>query len=185
MVQTDRFVATDVEPARTPQWPGARQEAAEGEFDRQADACADAESTGIWYIRNILGEAGVRVSARVCTCVMGRNRLRRVDTAMSELTGGHGVDEGAVARLLEHSPEKSPPEGLTIAARAQSIMSAEPPSRRAAEPPSRRAAEPPSRRAAEPPSRRAAEPPSRRAAEPPSDESVRRMASAPASFLPA
>ena len=66
----------------------------------------------------------------------------------------------------EHSLEKSPLGGLTVAARARSIMSAEPSSCRAR--PSRRAAEPPIRRADEPPSRRAcrsAEPPSRRAAD--------------------
>ena len=129
-------------------------------------------------------------SPATCACTMGRNRLRRVDTAMSGLTGGYGVGESAAAGP-GHLPQAIPLKGLTSAERARSIMSAEPPSRRAAEPPSRRAAEPPSRRAAEPPSRRAAEPPSRRAAEPPSrraadDECVRRRAaSAPRSGLPA
>ena len=240
MSETDRFVGTDVEPALTPRWPGARQEAVEAELDRQADAGAtldgdrsngasnagtkdsdhglegpgmdrqemparvvsagpngcgestpiptshappDSEWTGVWYARNILRQAGMRVSARVGACVpWAEGRLRRVDTAMSGLPSGYGVGEGAAAGP-GHSPQESPPRGLTIAARARSIMSAEPPSRRAAEPPSRRAAEPPSRRAAEPPSRRAAEPPSRRAA---GDESVRRMAAAPSpSVLPA
>ena len=132
----------------------------------------------VWYTSHILGQASLRPRA----CTMGRNRLRGVDTAMSGLTGGYGVGEGAAAGP-GNSPQETPPRGLTIAARARSIMSAEPPSRRAAEPPSRRAAEPPSRRAAEPPSRRAAEPPSRRAA---GDESVRRMARVPSpSVLPA
>ena len=116
--------------------------------------------------------AGGLASLRPCACTMSRNRLQQVDTVMSGHTGTYEVDEGAAARL-EHSPEKSPPRGLTIAEGARSIMSAEPPSRRAAEPPSRRAAEPPSRRAAEPPSRRA-------------HECARRIAaSAPVSFLPA
>ena len=62
---------------------------------------------------------------------------------MDAVQAGHGVDEGAVARLA-HSPGNSPARGLTIAERARSIerarsmMFAEPPSRRAAEPPSRR-----------------------------------------------
>ena len=76
---------------------------------------------------------------------------------MSGLPGGEdngtALSPGVGPR---RSSQEIPLKGLTSAARAQSIMSAEPPSRRAAEPPSRRAAEPPSRRAAEPPSRRAA-----------------------------
>ena len=75
--------------------------------------------------------AGWHASLRPCACTMGRNRLRRVDTAMSGLTGGYGVGEGT-ASGSGRSPQDSPLKGLTSAARARSIMSAEPPSRRAA-----------------------------------------------------
>ena len=145
MSETDRFVGTHVESALTPRWPGARQEAVEAEFDRQADAGAtldgdrsngasiagakdgdrglegpgmdrqemparvvsaelngcgestpiptshappDSKWTGVWYTRNILRQAGMRVSARVGACVpWAEGRLRRVDTAMSETDG--------------------------------------------------------------------------------------------------
>ena len=119
----------------------------------------------IWVYQRYVG-AGWHANSRRRACTMGRNRLRRVDTAMSGLPSGYGVGESAAADP-GHSPQESPLGGLTIAARARSIMSAEPPSRRAAEPPSRRAAEPPSRRAA-------------------GHESVRRRAApAPGSGLPA